>query len=575
MSAVAPTAPLRATTPSPRPPSQSAATPPPVEEPAGRPASGLRAQTPVPSRPSTPLMVQPRPPRTPNPVQVQRGGGGAAGGAGAAESGAGGALGAGAAGPIAPSLGGAPAAFDAKTGKSNEWEANAATDGTGAPGDVALLTDGQAADKTAANPDFDVVFIDDVPAELECAVCNQVLRIPQKLPCEHLFCLACLEGLTECPTCGKAFKPEALREDKATARRIQQLAVKCSFFDNGCVWTGTLKELKAHAISCEFLDTICPRGCGEVFPRRDEQQHLAVCSRKTVPCAHCGKEVSERSMKTHLKLCPAMFINCPNLCGLEMKTRAEASGFHWAFDSSLQIQQHLPSCPKKGAVCPFGEFGCEYTGGRENLQQHIKEDLSAHLSFLCTGVLEFRELVAAAYLNLEKMTRNTNVLQGRIDALEKLYGAQYIWRIDDYRRRFAAAKSGEEPLLFSPPFLSGRHGYKLVLSVALFGDGPAHGQFLSIYVCILKGEHDALLSWPFVHLITLTNPRVNERKHLTYAIKPNPTNENRPYLDRPQSDRNAAFGAQRFCSLADIQPFVREDALFIKCKIDTENMIVL
>ncbi|KAI6242351.1 Trf-1 [Aphelenchoides fujianensis] len=496
MSAVAPSAPLRATTPSPRPPSQHAATPPPVEEPVGRPASGLRAQTPVASRPSTPLMVQPRPPRTPNPVQ----------------------------------------------------------------------TDGQAADRTAANPDFDVVFIDDVPAELECAVCNQVLRIPQKLPCDHLFCLACLQGLTECPTCGKTFKPEALREDKATARRIQQLAVKCSFFDNGCVWTGTLKELKAHAISCEFLDTICPRGCGEVFPRRDEQQHLAVCPRKTVPCAHCGKEVSERSMKTHLKLCPAMIINCPNLCGLEMKTRAE-------------IQQHLPSCPKKGAVCPFGEFGCEYTGGRENLQQHIKEDLSAHLSFLCTGVLEFRELVAAAYLNLEKMTRNTNVLQGRIDALEKLYGAQYIWRIDDYRRRFAAAKSGEEPLLFSPPFLSGRHGYKLVLSVALFGDGPAHGQFLSIYVCILKGEHDALLSWPFVHLITLTvmdqNPRVNERKHLTYAIKPNPTNENRPYLDRPQSDRNAAFGAQRFCSLADIQPFVREDVLFIKCKIDTENMIVL
>lgn len=86
------------------------------------------------------------------------------------------------------------------------------------------------------------------------------------------------------------------------------------------------------------------------------------------------------------------------------------------------------------------------------------------------------------------MNRNADVLQGRvnptfilgitqfelfqIDALEKLYGAQFVWRIDNYRKRFEDAKTNVKPMLFSPPFLSGRYGYKMVVSVALFGDGP-------------------------------------------------------------------------------------------------------
>ncbi|KAI6210423.1 Trf-1 [Aphelenchoides besseyi] len=515
---------------------------PPVENP--RPKTSIAVE----SRPKTPLIVQPAAPKSAGKSENQT-----------IESNGQTLAPPGVASTETRRLDSSPLTFDAKTRTQNNSK-------DGKANDVALLTNDDQLDKSKELTDFDVIFVGDVPPELECKVCSQVLRIPQKLPCGHLFCLSCCQDISECLVCGKKFDAKSLREDKPTARQIQQLPVKCSFSDNGCEWQGVLKELKAHAVACEFADTICPRGCGEVFARKDESTHLTMCSRKTVLCVNCGKEVSERSMKTHLKVCPSMIIDCPNRCGLMQKPRSE-------------IHEHLESCPKNGSVCPFGEFGCDYTDGRENLQQHIKSELTAHLGLLCAGVLEFRELVSAAFLNLEKMTRNTNILQSRIDALEKLYGSQYIWRIDEYARKFAEAKSGQRTLLFSPPFLSGRHGYKLVLCVGLFGDGPAHGQFLSIYVCILKGDHDALLSWPFVHMITLTvmdqNPKFNERKHLTYAIKPQPTNENRAYLQRPENERNFAFGAQKFCSLAEIQPFIREDVLFIKCKIDTENMIVL
>jgi TNF receptor-associated factor 4 len=71
------------------------------------------------------------------------------------------------------------------------------------------------------------------------------------------------------------------------------------------------------------------------------------------------------------------------------------------------------------------------------------------------------------------------------------------------------------------------------------------------------------------------NPDVNARRHLVYAVKPRPTKENIPYLAKPKLERNAGFGAEKFCPLNQVQPFVRENVLFIRCQIDTEAMLVL
>lgn len=149
-----------------------------------------------------------------------------------------------------------------------------------------------------------------------------------------------------------------------------------------------------------------------------EAKHLEECTRKTEPCEHCRKEVSLREMKRHLKLCPSMMISCPNQCGLQQKTRAEVCITAFNSSHSVQIQEHMPDCPRKGVVCPFAEFGCNYSGGREHLQKHIKEQIVQHLSFVCIGLLEFRDLVTHAYLNLEKMTRNSDVLQGRVSFID-------------------------------------------------------------------------------------------------------------------------------------------------------------
>ena len=59
----------------------------------------------------------------------------------------------------------------------------------------------------------------------------------------------------------------------------------------------------------------------------------------------------------------------------------------------------------------------------------------------------------------------------QVTSLEKLYGAQLVWKIEGYEEKMKESKAGQKPTIFSPPFLTGRHGYKLAMSASLYGDG--------------------------------------------------------------------------------------------------------
>ena len=61
----------------------------------------------------------------------------------------------------------------------------------------------------------------------------------------------------------------------------------------------------------------------------------------------------------------------------------------------------------------------------------------------------------------------------QVENLEKMYGAQLIWKIDSYAEKLQDAKSGKKTTIYSPPFLTSRHGYKMALSLCLYGDGKS------------------------------------------------------------------------------------------------------
>lgn len=66
---------------------------------------------------------------------------------------------------------------------------------------------------------------------------------------------------------------------------------------------------------------------------------------------------------------------------------------------------------------------------------------------------------------------------------------------------------------------------------------------------------------------------VKSRKHITYTIKPNTCKENLAFLGRPQNDRNASFGSQRFVELSALNEceYISGDALYIKVEIEPQD----
>ena len=74
------------------------------------------------------------------------------------------------------------------------------------------------------------------------------------------------------------------------------------------------------------------------------------------------------------------------------------------------------------------------------------------------------------------------------------FRTQLIWRIDEFGRKMKEAKNGNTPTLFSPPFYTSRHGYRLAASLCLNGDGKGKGTHISAFISILKGSFILTLS---------------------------------------------------------------------------------
>ena len=157
-------------------------------------------------------------------------------------------------------------------------------------------------------------------------------------------------------------------------------------------------------------------------------------------------------------------------------------------------------------------------------------------------------------------------------SLASTYNGAFLWRIPEVRRRIRDAKSGRIASIYSPPFYTGRNGYKMCIRAYLNGDGSGEGTHLSIFFVLLKGEYDSLLPWPFEHQISLILVDQDQKRHLVQTFKPNIQSES---FKKPKSDMNVASGCPEFAKLSvlDDTSYVKNDAMYIKAVVDTSNII--
>jgi len=143
-----------------------------------------------------------------------------------------------------------------------------------------------------------------------------------------------------------------------------------------------------------------------------------------------------------------------------------------------------------------------------------------------------------------------------------------IWKIRNYKKRKLEAISGKTLSLYSQPFYTNRYGYKACGRVYLNGDGMGKGSHVSLFFVLLRGDFDALLSWPFRQKVTLSLiDQETGKKNVIDSFRADPTSNS---FKRPTTDMNIASGCPLFAAQSKVEssPYLKDDCIFLKIQIE-------
>ena len=161
----------------------------------------------------------------------------------------------------------------------------------------------------------------------------------------------------------------------------------------------------------------------------------------------------------------------------------------------------------------------------------------------------------------------------RIQLLERAtYKGILLWKVDEFERRWKEAKEGITMSLYSTPFYTGRHGYKMCARIYLNGDGLGKGTHMSFFFVVMRGPIDELLTWPFKQKVTLTLINQMGKKHVTDSFQPDPNSSS---FQRPgRREMNIASGCPMFMRLEHLLKggFVKDDCIYLRVMVDKTDL---
>ena len=121
---------------------------------------------------------------------------------------------------------------------------------------------------------------------------------------------------------------------------------------------------------------------------------------------------------------------------------------------------------------------------------------------------------------IERLTAHVKVQDQHIRSLNS---PLFVWKISNFTRAYRRAASGIEKIITNTFYLSS-NGYRLRIKIFLKGIQASNHNFLPggslfcICICVVPGEFDPLLSWPFKEKVRVTlinqNPCKDEEKNI-------------------------------------------------------------
>lgn len=97
------------------------------------------------------------------------------------------------------------------------------------------------------------------------------------------------------------------------------------------------------------------------------------------------------------------------------------------------MQNHLDNeCAKHEIACPFVDSNCTFKSLRSEMAKHLKESPGIHLNLMCKTICLQKKQMQILSEIIDKQKEQLASLAGKVGTIERFYGSQLIWKIDNF-----------------------------------------------------------------------------------------------------------------------------------------------
>ncbi|CAB4023239.1 TNF receptor-associated factor 3-like [Paramuricea clavata] len=395
----------------------------------------------------------------------------------------------------------------------------------------------------------------------------------------------------------------------------EHLKSECEYRHLKCEYCGqdvAFASIKEHVdTSCEGAPVTC-RYCKKDVLRKDIEKHErrdcdevpATCEFQAVGCNH-DKTLKRKELRQHLfdKLIDHVrlllqyiltiasqlsnYIPRPEFTGIMQKIRDDitevrsglAEKFVMVVGKLTGLERRIEGLESSGG----GDTGRirnelqelksktrDLTTECDNLRERnmsLEREVRDKVSIIDRLRSRMDQMDESLALNTVKITDLESQRGPRAQQAIHSYNGTLLWKIESYQRKRQDAINGVKTALYSQPFYSAQYGYKMCAKIYMNGDGFGKGSHLSLFFVVMRGDYDALQTWPFQKKITMMLLDQGNGDHMIDAFNSDPQSSS---FQRPKSDMNIASGSPLFMPLDSLnnRQYIKDDVMFIKIIVD-------
>ena len=180
-------------------------------------------------------------------------------------------------------------------------------------------------------------------------------------------------------------------------------------------------------------------------------------------------------------------------------------------DQIVNLSDNVSSIGSAPVAKPYGVHTSDFEDNIRSMQNSF-DVLSRQIDAINMKIEQNTENVGTLQTQMDQCTKAITQVNSMVNevglkvdilAVRSVNGI-LIWKVDEVEKRVEEAKSGKILSLYSPPFFTSLHGYRMCLRLYLNGDGQGKGTHISIFLVIMKSDYDDLLIWPFKQKVSYT-----------------------------------------------------------------------